>query len=154
MPQLFFPFFPSGMTLINSDIGFEKRDGKVFYFCGNMPIFSHEENDQASFRLFTSQLYVNGNATQAEIVKAFGVSAQSVKRSVKLYRENGTAGFFAQREKRGPSVLLPDVLSEIQNRLDQGTDTGTIAIELGLKKNTLQKAILDGRLHKKKLPAR
>lgn len=150
MPQLFFPFFPSGMTLINSNIGFEKRDGKVFYFCGNMPVFSHSENDRASFRMFTSQLYVNGNATQAEIVRAFGVSKESVKRSVKLFREKGSAGFFAQRETRGPSVLIPEVLSDIQDRLDQGQNVAVIAKELGLKKNTLQKAVLDGRLHQKK----
>lgn len=150
MPQLFFPIFPPGMTLINSNLGFKKENGKIYYFCGNMPVFCHDENDQASFRMFTSQLYVNGNATQAEIVRAFGVTAISVKRSVKLFREKSLAGFFAQRETRGPSVLIPGVLSDIQDRLDQGQSIGAIAKELGLKKNTVQKAILDGRLHQKK----
>ena len=43
--------------------------------------------------MFTSQLYINGSASQAEICRAFGVSKISVLRSVKLYREKGMAGF-------------------------------------------------------------
>jgi hypothetical protein len=115
-----------------------------------MPIFCHGKNDYASFQMFTSQLYVNGNATQAEIVRAFGVTAISVKRSVKLFREKGSAGFFAPRATRGPSVLTPKILSEVQDRLDQDQEIGAIGKELNLKKDTLQKAVLDGRLHKKK----
>jgi len=64
MPQLQFPFFPAGMTLINSNLGFKKDDGKIFYFHGSMPVFSHDENDYDTFRLFTSQLYLNGNGSR------------------------------------------------------------------------------------------
>ena len=94
MPQLLLPFFPADIRLINSHIGFQKRDGVVYYFTGMMPVYQHPENDIESFRFFSSQIVVNGNATQAEIVKAFGVSAISVKRWVKRYREKGARGFF------------------------------------------------------------
>ncbi len=94
MPQLLLPFFPEEITLINSRIGFEKRDGIVYYFAGSMPVYQHPENDLKSFRFFTSQIVVNGNATQSEIVRAFGVSVISVKRWVKRYREQGVEGFF------------------------------------------------------------
>lgn len=94
MPQISLPFFPEEITLINSSIGFQKRAGIVFYFAGMMPVYQHPEDDIKSFRFYTSQIVVNGNATQAEIVKAFGVSAISVKRWVKRYHQEGSKGFF------------------------------------------------------------
>ena len=94
MPQISLPFFPEDITLINSRIGFQKRTGLVYYFVGIMPVYQHPETDIQSFRFFTSQIVVNGNATQSEIVKAFGVSAISVKRWVKKYRNEGGKGFF------------------------------------------------------------
>src|SRR5271166_2171319 len=54
----------------------------------------------ATFRLFSTQLVINGNATQAEISRAFGVPLVTVKRYVKLYREGGAAAFFAPAKKR------------------------------------------------------
>jgi transposase len=44
-------------------------------------------------------LVVNGNCKQSEIVKAFNVSAISVKRWVKKYREQGTKAFFLTKRK-------------------------------------------------------
>jgi len=94
MPQARLPFFPKEITLINQHIGFQKKDGTVWYFNGMMPVFQHRENDYKSFRLYTSQLVVNGNCTQAEIVRAFNVSGISVKRWVKKFREQGPETFF------------------------------------------------------------
>ena len=94
MPQTRFPFFPSNIETINFHIGFQKKDGIVYYFNGAMPVFQHPEDDYSSFRLFTSQLVVNGNVKQVEIVRAFNVSSISVKRWVKKYREEGAAAFF------------------------------------------------------------
>lgn len=94
MPQTRLPFFPDDIELVNNYIGFQKKNGIVYYFNGAMPVFQHPESDYSSFRLFTSQLVVNGNATQAEIVRAFDVSSISVKRWVKKYREGGAAAFF------------------------------------------------------------
>jgi hypothetical protein len=45
-----------------------------------MPVFQHPENDYSSFRLFMSQLVVNGNVRQVDIVRAFDVRTISVKR--------------------------------------------------------------------------
>jgi len=57
--------------LINNYIGFQKKYAVVYYFNGAMRAYQHPENDYASFGLFTSQLVVNGNARQSEIVRAF-----------------------------------------------------------------------------------
>jgi len=147
MPQLHFPFFPSGSSLINDNIAFQKRDGKIYYFQTNLPIFVHDENDVNTFRFITSQLHVNGVVTQAEIVKAFGVSPISVKRAVKLFREKGPIGFYAPRNFRGPGVLTPDVIEEAQNLLDEGEIISEVAEKLGIKKDTFKKAVKSGRLH-------
>jgi len=48
-----------------------------------MPVFVHDESDLQTFRMITSQFYINGNATQAEICRAFGVPSITVKRAVK-----------------------------------------------------------------------
>ena len=94
MPQTSLPFFPEDIHLINSSIGFLKRDGIVYYFSGSMPVYQHAEKDIRSFRLFTTQLFINGNAKQSEIVRAFGVTSISVKRWVKKYRHEGPQAFF------------------------------------------------------------
>ena len=94
MPQTQLPFFPDDIELINNHIGVQKKNDIIYYFNGCMPIFQHPESDYSSFRLFTSQLVVNGNVKQMDIVRAFNVSAISVKRWVKKYREKGAEGFF------------------------------------------------------------
>jgi transposase-like protein len=148
MPQLQLPLFPEGMNLINQNIGFVKKDGTVTYIHGSLPVFSHDVDDIKTFRMFTSQLYINGSASQAEICRAFGVSKVSVKRSVKLYREKGMAGFFAKPKQRGPAVLTPAVLSQIQELLDDEYSIPEIARKLSLKADTLRKAVQAGKLHK------
>jgi transposase-like protein len=148
MPQLQLPIFPEGTTLINPNIGFVRKDNSITYVYGNMPVFTHDVDDMQSFRMITSQLYVNGSASQAEICRAFGVSKISVKRSVKLYREKGMAGFFAEPNRRGTAVLTPPVLEKVQELLDAGRSIPEVAKELSLKADTLRKAVQAGKLHK------
>lgn len=148
MPQAQLPIFPDGVTPINANLAFEKKEGCVTYFNGMMPVFSHKEEDLNTFRMITSQFYVNGNVTQAEICRAFGVNPINVKRAVKKYREQGAAGFYKPRNTRGASVLTPQVLKEAQRLVDQGETVGEVAKAIDVKVNTLNKAVLDGRLHK------
>ena len=146
MPQLQIPCFPEGITLINQNIGFIRKDSAITYLYGSLPVLTHDIDDIPSFRMFTSQLYINGSATQAEICRAFGISKISMLRSVKLYREKGVAGFFAPRICRGPAVLTPQVLEQVQKRLDVDQTIPEIAKELGLKADTLHKAVRSGKV--------
>ncbi len=148
MPQVQFPFFPEGVTHITPLLAFSKQDGRVTYFNGSMPVFIHDEEDVASFRMITAQFCVNGNAKQMEIVRAFGVTKISLKRAVKCYREKGPKGFYTPRNHRGPAVLIPTVLAEAQQLLDDGLETSEVADRLGIKRDTLSKAVRAGRLHK------
>jgi len=149
MPQTELPFFPEGVTHITPLLAFRKEDGRVTYFNGSMPVFVHEEGDLASFRMITAQFCINGNAKQADIARAFGVPKISLKRAVKRYREEGPKGFYAPRKRRGPAVLTPAVLAQAQPLLDEGWETAQVADRLGIKRDTLSKAVRAGRLHKR-----
>ena len=87
MIQTQLPLFPTDATLINMLLGVQIKEDTVYYFNGQMPIFQHPKDDYESFRLITSQFIVNGNCTQMDIVRCFGVSKISVKRWVKKYKE-------------------------------------------------------------------
>lgn len=153
MPQLQLPFFPQGMTLINANIGFHREEGIITYFYGHLPIFRHEVDDHRSFRMITSQLYINGSVKQSEICRAFGIAAINVKRGVKLYREKGIAGFYEEPRRRGAAVLTPTVLAKVQGYLEQGEEIKDIAVRMGLLSDTLRKAVKAGKLHKPKKKA-
>lgn len=146
MAQLQLPVFPEGVTQLSTDLGVCCRDGCVNYFYGTLPVFRHDAQDLKSFRLFTSQLYLGGKVTQAALVQGFGVSAISVKRAVKLLEAEGPGGFWRARATRGPTVLTPEALSQVQGQLDQGQDLREVAAQRQIKYDTLRKAVRARRL--------
>jgi len=148
MSQIQLPIFPAGVTAITPVLAFSKQDGRVTYFNGAMPVFTHDADDIASFRMITAQFCANGNTKQAEIVRAFGVPSISMKRAVKRYREQGPKGFYVQRKSRGAAVLTPPVMEKAQQLLDNGLEPYETADQLGIKRDTLSKAVHAGRLHK------
>ena len=87
MPQMQLPIFPEGVTHITPELAFMKKDGRVVYFNGHMPVFVHDEHDLRTFRMITSQFIVNGNVKQARIAQVFGLPLITVKRYTKLYRD-------------------------------------------------------------------
>jgi transposase-like protein len=113
-----------------------------------LPVFSHLEEDIQSFRMITAQFCVNGHTQQMEIVRAFGVTSISVKRSVKLYREEGPRGFYKQKNTRSAAILTPAVIEQAQQLLSEHEEVADIASKLDIKADTLSKAIRAGRLHK------
>lgn len=150
MPQGILPFFPSGVTQISEALAFKKEDGRVVYFNYQMPVFMHDEGDNATFQMITSQFCVNGNVKQSEVIRAFGVTPISVKRGVKKYRMGGPAAFYQRGKGRGASKLTPEVIAEAQSLLNADASVSEVAEELGLKPNTITKAICDGKLTKPK----
>lgn len=146
MPQGILPFFPGGVEQISEALAFKKEGGKIVYFNYQMPVFIHDECDIKTFRMITSQFCVNGNAKQAEIVRAFGVPPISVKRGVKTYREHGPQGFYTIPKPRGPSKITPKITLRIQKMLDEFKTVEDIAAELSLKANTITKAISLGKI--------
>jgi len=157
MPQVQLPIFPAGTTPITPELAVACRDGQVVYFNGHLPVFTHAEADVAAFRFFTTQLIVNGTATQSQIVKAFGVPLTTVKRYVRKYREGGAPAFFAPAAPRRGHRLTPERLAQAQALLDQGLSVAEVGRQLEVLPTTLHKAIGHGRLRgikKKTLPTR
>jgi transposase-like protein len=148
MPQAQLPVFPAGTTQINEVLACECRDERVVYFNGHLPVFTHAQGDVASFRLYATQLIVNGTATQAEIQRAFGLAPISTKRWVKRYQQAGAAAFFAPQPRREGSKLTNTVLAQARELLTQGQTVAAISQQTGVLRDTLRKAIQVGRLPK------
>lgn len=147
MPQAWLPLIPSGATEINDVISVVREDGHWTYFCGIHPVFLHDEDDRKSFRMYTAQLVYQGMCRQADVIRTFGVSKNSVKRAVKKYRRGGPEAFFAARKTRsGGSILTEAVIEQAQQMLNLGNDRGQVAEQLGIKADTLRKAINQGRV--------
>ena len=139
--------FPAGVTEINSRIAVRKDGQTVWYLHNHLPLFHHDEEDLRSFRMFTSQLIDGGTVKPKEIVKTFGVPMITVKRSVKLYRDRGTKGFYETRPRHSSaSVLKGEVLEQAQRIFDEGRSVPEVAHDTGVLANTLHKAIRAGRL--------
>jgi hypothetical protein len=147
MPQLQLPIFPAGVTPINPQVAVLCEGGKVAYVHGHLPVFQHDEKDLASFRLFTSQMIVNGNVRHSEVACTFGVPLSTVKRYAKLYREKGASGFFAPRRRRSAVVLTEDVKAQAQVLLSEGKSVTEVGHTLAILPDTVRKAIQAGHLH-------
>lgn len=146
MAQAQLPLFPAGTTPLNEHLAFECRDGQVTYFNGHLPVFTHAQDDLAAFRLFTSQLIVNGTATGGEIRRAFGVPKVAGQRAVAKYRTGGSAAFFVPPPPRQGRKLTREMLLRVQALLDRGHSVPAISGQTGVLANPIHKAIRAGRL--------
>ena len=146
MAQIHLPMFPSGAVEFTGDLACRCEDGRVVYFHGQLPVFSHAQNDVASFRMFTSQLIAQGSATSGQVQRAFGVPLVSIKRALKLYRARGTAGFFAPKPRRAGPTLTPEKLDEARALLAAGVPVARVGQQLDVLADTIRKAITAGRL--------
>ena len=100
MPQSLLPLIPDGASRVSDLISVVRENGEWTYFCGVYPVFCHPETDRRSFRMFTAQLVCQGACQQVDIIRAFGVSKNSVKRAVKKYNAEGVGGFYCVRKGR------------------------------------------------------
>ena len=147
MPKEMLPLLPEGATQISSMMSVHNKSDNWVYFCGPTPVFTHPATDTNSFRMFTSQLYCEGRCSQSDIVRAFAVTSNSVKRSVKKYRDGGINAFYTTPARRGGGIITDKTRPEIQILLDEGLSRSEVCKKLDIKKSTLDKAIQQGRLH-------
>jgi len=158
MPQVQLPVFPAGVTFINESLACQSQDDQIIYLNGHLPVFSHAQNDLASFRFFTTQLIINGSATQGEIARAFQVPLVTVKRSVQRHRTRGAAAFFTPAPRREGGRLNATVLAVAQGLFTQGHTVPEVSRQTGVLASTLHKAIradrLSGPVKKKSQPVR
>ena len=140
------PLIADGATQISNSINVVRENDQWIYFCGVQPVFQHAESDHRAFRMFTAQLISQGSCRQRDVIRAFGVSKTSVIRSVNRYRTGGVEAFYAPRASRGSSVITPEVAAQAQQLLGAERSLREVAQKLGIKPDTLRKAIQQGRL--------
>jgi len=70
----------------------------------------------------------------------------AIKRSTKLYRERGAAGFFVPKARREGSRLNAQKLEQARALLVQGQPLAVVSAATGVLTDTLRKAIQGGRL--------
>ncbi|MBU1228317.1 MAG: hypothetical protein KJ698_14025 [Actinobacteria bacterium] len=147
-PQLILPLIPNGATQINGLVTVFRDEYRWTYFIGTYPVYFHAAEDQRKFCLVSSQLIEAGACRQVDIINTFGVSKSSVIRSLNKLRSGGIDAFFQDRRgRRSGPVLTPEVLEKAQSLLDKNYSRTDTAEELGVPRDTLRKAINDGRLH-------
>jgi hypothetical protein len=146
IPQALLPLIADGATRINDLISVARQNDQWTYFCSTQPVFHHADSDHQSFRMFTAQLICQDACRQVDIVRAFGVSKNSVIRSVNKYRAGGVKAFYTPRATRGASVMTPEITGQAQQLLGVGWSRREVAEQLDLKLDTLRKAIQQGRL--------
>ena len=154
MSQQILPIYIEGETSINGKVHYtyDKATDTVCYYLYCLPFYSHLKSDHNCFKMIIAQLSVLGHCKNHEIMKSLGISKSYMDRAVKRYREGGIGAFFEKRKTRSASVLTGEVLIEAQQRLASGESRSEVAESLGIKLNTLGKAINDGRLTEKKRP--
>jgi len=147
MQQLILPIIPEGATEINDHVCVWRGEERWTYFMGTHPIYSHQASNQRMFRLITALLIDTGACRQIEILNTFGIPKSNVDRSLRLLRAGGPESFFTPRKghKTG-TVLTSTVLEQAQKLFDQGSNRHEVATELGVRSDTLYKAIKAGRL--------
>lgn len=127
--------------MISQRISVIRREGTWTYYCGIQPVFQHAEEDRTSFQMFIAQLCVQGACTQAQIIRHFGVSKNSVLRSVAKFRQKGVGSFYGRRCGRGPTVMSAEVIAQVQDRIDRGSTLKEVVQDLNLKYDTVRKVI-------------
>ena len=151
--QLILPLIPDGATEINERVCVWRSEERWTYFLGTHPIYAHHGSDQRMFRLVTSLLIDSGACRQVEILRTFGVSKNSVIRSLRKLRRGGGESFFQPRRgRRGGRVLTSEIIENAQHLFQQGCSRREASDELGVRYDTLRKAISDGRLVEPKRP--
>ena len=151
MGQLLLPLFPSDTKMINLILGVREQSGTVYYLLNGMPIYSHASEDLHKFRFITSNLILQGLCKNKEIVDAFHVSSDSVRRWKKVLDEQGESALFKEEARHGrPHKLLPKALERIQDELDKGRSVNSIAKQEGVSEGALRYTIKQGKLKKKR----
>ena len=150
MGQLLLPLFSHDTTMITSILGYREQDGIVYYLLSGLPIFTHESDNHNKFRYITSNLILQGLCSNQDIVDAFQVSTDSVRRWKRALDIKGEKAFFNDDPRQGSShKLLPVVLERIQIKLNKGESVNSIAKVEGVSEGTIRHAIKQGKLKKK-----
>ena len=147
--QLLLPLFSSECKMISDRLGVYEQDELVQYIVSGLPVFSHGKDDLQGFRFITSNFIKQGLCTQAEIIRCFCISEDSVWRSLKKLRTEGESAFFSLEQRHGYCHKIKgEKKKRIQKALDSGLSNNAIAKKEKLSEGAIRYAIMQGHLKK------
>ena len=143
------PFYPEKTKMINSYVGFCLTGDTVHYFKHGESFYFHDKASRNGYR-FALALLKNNACSTKELMLAFGESRRNIERYAKSYRDHGADYFFWRKETRGQCYkMTPELLSAIQNDLDNDLSIYRIALNRGISESAVSYHIKNGNLKKK-----
>jgi len=147
--QMQLPIFPENTKLINSSVGFFKKDDFIYYLHNGSPIFCHHVDSTNNYRYILGNLVVSKLCHPSEIGKALGVSQRNIERYAQKLRNQGMESFFNQVDHRGECYKMTDsVLIQAQQLLNEGNSQLKTAHLLGLSESCIRYHLKGGNLKK------
>ena len=147
--QMQMPIFPENTKMINSSVGFFKKDEFVYYLHNGSPIYCHEQGQLNSYRYILANLVTTKLCTIADLSRALGIQVKNIQRYKKALEENGTEWFFSREDTRGQCYkLTDDKLLKSQNFLNDGYSQKQAAKEIGVSEGAIRYHLRKGALKK------
>ena len=144
------PIFPENTRMINSSIGFFKKDNFVYYLHNGSPIYCHAQDQLNSYRYILANLVTTGLCTSAELSRALGVHVKNIQRYKKALEENGTSWFFNREDNRGQChKFTEDKLATAQELLNKGISQKRTARQIEVSEGAIRYHLRNGALKKK-----
>lgn len=142
------PLIPYAATKIANNLSVVYENDEWTYYHGSFPVATHAAEDKRFFRMITSSFILNGVCRNTDIIRVFNVSKSSVIRNCKKYATHGSNAFFRTSGKgeRKSKVLTDDKLTKAEELLAASFSRSEVASKIGVKYDTLSKAIQDGRI--------
>ena len=143
------PIFPESTKLINSSVGFFKKDNFIYYLHNGSPIFCHHVDSTNNYRYILANLVASKLCHASEISSALGISQRNVGRYAQKLRQHGIESFFNQVDHRGECYKMTEpVLIQAQQLLDDGKSQLKTAHTLGVSESCIRYHLKSGNLKK------
>ncbi len=143
------PIFPESTKLINSSVGFFKKEDFIYYLHNGSPIFCHHIDSKNNYRYILANLVESKLCHASEISKALGISQRNVERYAQKLRQQGIESFFNQTDHRGECYKMTDpLLIQAQQLLDDGKSQLKAAKTLGVSESCIRYHLKSGNLKK------
>ena len=147
--QMQLPIFPETTKLINSSVGFFKKDEFIYYLHNGSPIFCHHVDNKSNYRYIIGNLVVSKLCHPSELCKALGISQRNAERYAQKLRAQGMESFFNQADHRGECYKMTEaVLIQAQQLLDEGRSQLNTAKTLGVSESCIRYHLKGGTLKK------
>ena len=138
------PLAPPDATPIAACFSMATDQGITTYFSNLQPIECHPAHDSRARMRQLAKLHVTCGVRKCDLMRAFEVSQSTVKKVVKLYLEQGDAGFFKPRRGRGRTVINEEMAHRAAQRLACGMSGRAVAKALGIAVSTFNENLRAG----------